>query len=199
MEMTVSSRALGVGLLAAVLLVVGCASGRDQEVRRLQARAMYEQGLAHLSEQRISLGLSSLQEAVRLDPESALYQNSIGVIFLHYLGKPVEAQREFEKALAIDPGYAEAQANVGVALAQQGRWSEAVSAYQRALSMPVYPTPEVAYANLGWAYLNLNRPREAEEAYRAAIRLQPRFVQAFYFLGVLLEQEGRRTEARDAL
>ena len=194
-----SSRGLGLLFLAGALCAVGCASTRDQEVKRLQARALYEQGLGHLENQRIALGLSSVQEAVRLDPSSALYRNTLGVLFLHYLARPVDAQREFEKALEIDPAYAEAQGNLGVALAQQGRWSEAVSAYRKALSMPVYPTPELAYANLGWAYVNLKRPKEAEEAYRAAIQLQPKFAQAFYFLGVVLEQEGRRIEARDAL
>jgi len=60
------------------------------------------------------------------------------------------------------------------------------------------PSPEVAYANLGWAYLNLNKPREAEESYRAAVQLQPRFSQAHYFLGVVLDRQGRKDEAKAA-
>src|SRR5262245_643499 len=198
-EMTVSSRAgvrlLAVGLIAGAVLAFGCTSTKDREVQRLRARATYEQGLGHLNENRVSLGLTSIQEAVRLDPEAALYRNTLGVVFLHYLARPAEAQAEFQKALEIDPEYADAEANLGIALSQQGRWADAVSAYQKALSMPVYPTPEIAYANLGWAYLNLDRLKEAEEAYRTAIQLQPKFPQAYYFLGVVLEREGLRNEA----
>ncbi len=196
--MTVSRRAFHLLALAGTLLAAGCTSSKDQEVQRLRARATYEQGLSHLNEQRISLGLTSIQEAVHLDPESALYRNTLGVVFLHYLARPAEAQAEFQKALEINPSYAEAQANLGIALAQQGRWQDAVLAYRKALSLPIYPTPELAYANLGWAYLSLNRLKEAEEAYRAAIQLQPKFTQAYYFLGVVLEQEGLRTEAKAA-
>lgn len=184
-------------LLAGVTLLSACTS-KDQEVQRLRARATYEQGLSHLSESRVSLGLASIQEAIRLDPESPLYHNALGIVYLHYLSKPAEAQAEFQKALDLDSSYAEAQTNLGIALAQQGRWPDAIAAYRKALSLPIYPTPEIAYANLGWAYLNLNQLKEAEEAYRTAIQLQPKFPQAYYFLGVTLEQQGRREEAKAA-
>jgi Tfp pilus assembly protein PilF len=196
-EMRLSRRAALVlaSLVTAVLWGTGCKSGADDEVQRLRARATYEQGLGHLTDRRVSLGLTAVQEAVRLDPDAALYRNTLGLIFLHYLGKPAEAQAEFQKALEIDPAYAEAQTNLGIALSEQGRWADAVAAYRKALSMPIYPTPEIAYANLGWAYLNLERLREAEEAYRTAVQLQPKFAQAYYFLGVVLEKEGQRSEA----
>jgi superkiller protein 3 len=62
----------------------------------------------------------------------------------------------------------------------------------------MYRTPDVAYYNLGNAYLALKKPREAEEAYRAAIQLNPKLAGAYYQLGLMLTQEGRRDEARTA-
>ena len=120
------------------------------------------------------------------------------MVYLHYLSRPIEAQAEFQRAVDLDPSYAEALTNLGVTLAQQGRWEAAIAAYRQAVSLPIYPSPEVAYANLGWAYLNLNKPREAEESYRAAVQLQPRFSQAHYFLGVVLDRQGRKDEAKAA-
>ncbi len=184
--------------LGCALGPAGCLSSQDEEVQRLRARATYEQGLSHLNDKRVSLGLASFQEAVRLDPSSALYHNTLGVVYLHYLSKPTEAQAEFQKAIDLDPAYAEAVTNLGVTLAQQGRWEDAIAAYRKAISLPIYPSPEIAYANLGWAYLNLGKPREAEESYRAAIQLQPSFAQAYYFLGVVLDREGRKDEAKVA-
>src|SRR5262245_264516 len=151
-QMTVSSRARTLSwlALAAFLGSAGCSIAKDEQVQRLRAQATYEQGLSHLNEKRVALGLASFQEAVRLNPDSALYHNTLGVVFLHYLGKPVEAQAEFQKAIDLDSSYAEAYTNLGVTLAQQGKWEDAVTAYRKAISLPIYPTPEVAYANLGW-------------------------------------------------
>jgi Tfp pilus assembly protein PilF len=176
-QMTVSRRwgCLCLFALGSALALAGCASTQDQEVQRLRARATYEQGLSHLSDKRVSLGLASFQEAARLDPTAPLYHNTLGVVYLHYLSKPIEAQAEFQRAIDLDPSYAEALTNLGVTLAQQGRWEDAIAAYRKAISLPIYPSPEVAYANMGWAYLNLNKPREAEESYRAAVQLQPSF------------------------
>ena len=198
-EMIVSRRWGRLGLLAlgSALLLAGCVT-RDQEVQRLRARATYEQGLSHLNEQRVSLSLAAFQEAARLDPDAPLYHNTLGVVYLHYLSKPTEAQAEFQRAIELDPTYAEALTNLGVTLAQQGKWAEAVTTYRKAISLPMYPSPEVAYANMGWAYLNLDKPKEAEESYRTAVQLQPKFAQAYYFLGVVLDRQGKKDEAKVA-
>jgi tetratricopeptide (TPR) repeat protein len=180
--------------VAALALAAGCRSAVDIEVQRLQARAAYEQGLKHLAEKRVSLGMTSLQEAISLDAESPIYRNALGVVQLD-LKRPKDAQAQFEAAIAIDPNYAEAHHNLGLAHAEQRRFEEAIAAYRKALSLPTYPTPEVAYHNLGNAYLALNRMPEAEDAYRAALRLEGRRVETHYNLGALLAILGRKDEA----
>ena len=47
--------------------------------------------------------------------------------------------------------------NLGIALAQQGKFDEAIAAYKKALSFPTYTTPEVAYYNMGEAYIRLQQ------------------------------------------
>jgi tetratricopeptide (TPR) repeat protein len=180
-----------------VLLAVACAT-TDSEVRRLQARSTYEQGLRHLAEQRGSMALSAFKEAVQLDPRNVVFRNALGVTLLHVLGKPDEAQAEFRRAIELDPSYAEAHHNLGLALAEEGRHEEAVAQYRKALSLPIYPTPEVGYYNLGNAYFYLNKPREAEEAFRAALRLSPKMIQAYWGLGRVLSLAGRLEEAKAA-
>jgi Tfp pilus assembly protein PilF len=185
-------------LLVTLVLAGGCASSaqkKEADVRRLHARALYEQALASLSDRRVALGMSSLKQAIELDPDNPLYRNALGVVLLD-LKRPAEAQAEFGAALALDPGYAEAQHNLGLCYAEQGRPAEAVDAYRKALAIPTYTTPEVAYHNLGNAYLTLGQLREASEAYRAALQLDPRQVGSLYSLGVVLVREGRREEAK---
>jgi tetratricopeptide (TPR) repeat protein len=190
----------GATALALVALLAGCSSAAERkaaEVQRLHARALYEQGLANLSDRRVSLGMSALKQAIELDPENALYRNALGVVLLD-LKRPAEAQVHLEKAVQSDPRFAEAQHNLGLCYAEQGRPADAIAAYRRALAIPAYTTPEVAYHNLGNAYLVLGRLPDAAEAYRTALQLDPKQVGSIYSLGVVLVREGRREEAKAA-
>src|ERR1700757_1665005 len=122
---TVLSRAVGasplrvVSALSLLIALSGCASSTDEEVRRLQARSVYEQALKSLADKQVSAGLSSRREAVRLDPQSPIFRNTLGVVLLA-LRKPAEAEIEFRKAVELDPSYAEAQHNTGLSSADRG-------------------------------------------------------------------------------
>jgi type IV pilus biogenesis/stability protein PilW len=195
MSLSRGSALVGV-LLLGILSFTGCASSGDEEVRRLRARSVYEQGLRSLADHQVSQGLSSLKEAVQLDPGDASFRNALGFVYLE-IGKPADAEAEFRKAVELDPTYGEAVHNLGLSLAEQGRYEQAIVQYQKAISMPIYPTPEVGYYNLGRAYAQLDKPREAEEALRTAIRLEPKLGAAYYQLGVVLASTGRRQEAKE--
>src|SRR5215469_5492830 len=127
-KMSVSrGRVLGVVVIG-VLLIAGCASTKvkeDEEVQRLRARSLYEQGLRALGDKNVSVGLSSLKEAVQLDPSQPTYHNALGVVLLD-LHKPAEAEAEFQKAVTLDGTYAEAHHNLGLAYAEQARYDQAI-------------------------------------------------------------------------
>ena len=184
-------------LFLGLLLLSSCAASQDEQVRRLRARSIYEQGLKNLADGQMSLGFSSLKEAVQLDPANPIFHNALGVVLLD-LRKPAEAEAEFQKAVELDPNYAEAHHNLGLSFAEQGRYEQAIAAYRKAISLPIYPTPEVGYYNLGRAYAQVNKFREAEDALRTAIQLQPKLSAAYYQLGVVLTATGRREEAKGA-
>ena len=184
-------------LAAALVLLSGCTSTQDEEVRKLQARATYEQAVRNLTENRLALGMAALKEALQLDPDNAQYHNTLGLVLLN-LGRPVDAQAEFQTAIDLEKTSPDLQHNLGIALAQQNRFEDAVAAYKKALTFPTYTTPEVAYYNLGDAYIRMGKPLEAQESFRAAIQLEPTMVAAHYGLGLALSQGGRRDEAKAA-
>jgi len=190
-----------VGLLAATALS-GCAAfekeRKDKEVRRLQGQAAYEQALKNLQDKRVSLGLVSLQQAIALDPDNGVYRNALGVVYLD-LRRPAEAQVEFQKAVELNPADPEAHHNLGLSHAEQGRFDAAIAGYRKALTLPTYTTPEVAYNNMGNAFFAQGRYKEAEEAYRAALQLEARMPSALYGLGMALSRQGRQDEARGPL
>lgn len=73
-------------------------------------------------ERAVAAGLSNAETFVRE-----------GVLLLRF-EQPVEAEALIRKALALDPGYADAQLNLAIAVGQQGRADEAYAAVDAALA-----------------------------------------------------------------
>jgi tetratricopeptide (TPR) repeat protein len=182
-------------LLLALPLLSGCGTTADDEIRKLEARSSYEAGVKSIVDGHIPLGLASLHQAAELEPQNALYHNALGAVLLN-IGRFPDAQVEFEKAVQLDATYADAYHNLGSAYAEQGKWEEAIGAYKKALAQPIYAKPQSTYNNLGYAYWALDRRKEAEEAFRAALQLDPKLVPSHFWLGVVLEREGRKAEAK---
>src|SRR5678815_1149761 len=130
----IGALALTVALVISATLGGGCATGKEEQVRKIQARNAYDQAGVNIREGRVSLGLASLQEAVELDPENAVYRNALGVAQLQLRRWP-DAQASFEKAIALEPTYAEAYHNLGLAFASQNQLDKAITSYRKALTL----------------------------------------------------------------
>ncbi|MGH7399093.1 MAG: tetratricopeptide repeat protein [Candidatus Rokuibacteriota bacterium] len=193
--MRVSRHAPLLAVLCAVFLPACATTTADDEIRKLEARASYEAGVKSIAEGQIPLGLSSLRQAVEIEPGNPLYHNAVGAVMLN-IGRFADAQVEFQKAVELDPTYADAYHNLGSAHAEQGKWEEAIGAYRKALAQTIYARPQTTYNNLGYAYWALDRRKEAEDAFRSALQLEPKLVPSHFWLGVLLEKEGREAEAK---
>ena len=141
--------------------------------------------------------MGAFREAITLDPNVPVYHNALGLLYLE-LSRPDLALAEFKTATGIDETYADAHLNTGVALAEAGRWEEAVTAYRKAVAIPTLSAAPAAYQNLGLALYHLKRYREAEEALRFALSLDPRMEAAYYNLGLLFVAEGRPEDAKAA-
>lgn len=189
------------GVLVAVLAAIslaGCASTREAEMKRLQARNTYERGLTNVRDRQVASALSAFQEAISLDETVPVYRNALGLLYLQELRRPDLALDEFRRAVEIEPTYAEAQLNTGTALAELARWEEATAAYRKAIAIPTLAVPHIAYQNLGLALFHLKRYPEAKDALGFAISLEPQMAAAYYNLGLVLTAEGRPEEAKMA-
>ncbi len=198
--LTVSRLAHGPRALTAslLLLAAGCASTQTTEVERLRARAAYERGLADLRDGRMAPGLAALREATSVDPGNATYHGTLGkwLLALKHPTARVEAMAEFRKALDLEPLSADAHHDLGVALAEDERWEEAIVEYRKALAVPTFAAPDAAYNNLGWALYSLRRYPDANDALQLAIRLNPTLPGAYYHLGLVLVAQHRPEDAK---
>src|SRR5437667_7053658 len=88
----------------------------------------------------------------------------------------------FQKATESDNGYGEAWAQTGFCSEKLGRHGEAIEASRKAVS--IRPSVE-SYFNIGLANYYLKQYKEAEQAYRQAIKLDPyNAADAYYALGL---------------
>jgi len=95
-----------------------------------------------------------------------------------------KAVTELEKAIALDPGYGEAHADLGVAYTRQHRYPEAETEFRRAIEL--IPEESLPYSNLGWVLFVTGRRAEAGQNARRALRLSPDNASAHMLIGCLL-------------
>src|SRR6266536_5038097 len=95
----------------------------------------------------------------------------------------------FEKAVESDGNYAEAWAQTGFCKEKLGRHAEAKEASKKAVGLRA---SSESYFNIGLANYYLKQFRDAAEAYRQAIRLDPyNAADAYYALGLVYRDWGR--------
>jgi tetratricopeptide (TPR) repeat protein len=112
-----------------------------------------------------------------------------------------EAERYYRRALRAAPDLFEARVRLGRVLHQEGQNEKAVAELTATAARPEADPRmlHLAYLFLGAAQEAEGRTREAVEAYRTAIALQPDSQPAHVALSHVLHDLGERTASRDVL
>jgi protein O-mannosyl-transferase len=105
----------------------------------------------------------------------------------------VDLKTLYRTTIERNPGSWMAHTNLGLALAGEGRFDEAIPHYEAALR--VDPGLWVTRNALGSALMSESRTTEAIAQFDAAIRLQPGYADAHFNLGVALRLSGNLPEA----
>jgi tetratricopeptide (TPR) repeat protein len=108
-----------------------------------------------------------------------------------------EAEREFRRAAALDPGYPFLAAPYAICLSSQGRRTEAIAQLDSALARDPLNAP--VRNVLGRAYVSAGRPDDAIRTLRQVLDLNPQLDLAYQQLGHAYLQKGMPTEAIAAL
>jgi tetratricopeptide (TPR) repeat protein len=99
----------------------------------------------------------------------------------------------WEQTLKVTQNNGAVHDNFATALAEKGRYEEAIEHYRIALKMLQNPNSDMLY-NIGCVYSNLERYTEAVEPFRQAIKIKPDCIEAYIGLGKTLGMLGRHTE-----
>jgi len=148
--------------------------------------------------------LSHALEAIELNDQNADAAHLVALLYLDFCRRDTnecrlkEAERYARHALAVKPDFREAKNTLGVVLIHEKRYTDAITVLKPLTADILYQTPENAWGNLGWAYLEQGQLDPAIDALRRSVAAQPQFCVGNYRLGQAHEKKVQLAEAKDA-
>ncbi len=125
------------------------------------------QGDLFAARQRYLDAIAAYKEAPQ---NSAIVANKIGVAY-HHMFDVADAKQYYQRAIKLDPSYAQAVNNLGAIYHAEKNYRQAERLYRKAIKLD--PNSPLFYSNLGTAYFFQGNTRKGAEAYRQAFALDP--------------------------
>jgi TolB-like protein/Tfp pilus assembly protein PilF len=136
---------------------------------------------------------TAAEKSLTLDDNLAEGHTSLGQILMYYDYDFAGAERQFQRAISLNPNYATAHQWRAENLSGLGRVDEALAEARRALEIePFSPIMNRIY---GDCLVDARRFDEAIEQYRKTLEIDPNFLTTHYFLARAFEAKGRHDQA----
>lgn len=132
-------------------------------------------------------------KALEIDDTLAEAHVSLAHITYYYDRDWATAEREYKRAIELNPKYPTAHQWYAIYLMSAGRFDEALVQARRAqeldpLSLPINMT-------LGWVLLTARQSDQSVEQLRKTLEMDPNFILTHHRLGLVYEQQGKHDEA----
>ncbi len=174
-------------------------SGNYRESALMErARAHSDLAAAYFQQNKYEIALTEFSEAVKIDPTYSPAYNGLGLVYAA-LGEDAKADASFLKAIQVQPNSSEAHNNYGSFLCARKRYDESIPHFLAAVKNPLYPTPNMAYANAGICSARKNDIKNAEIYLNKALQLQPLTYAAAYQLAEIQFKRGEIKTAKSTL
>ena len=132
-------------------------------------------------------------KALEIDSALAEAHNSLAVPKAYYDLDWAGAEKEFQRAIELNPGYSTAHLFYGAALNNMGRLEEATAENKRALELD--PLAVLSSAGLGNEFYLARQYDQAIEQFRKGLELDPNYVPAYRSIGFAYGQKSLYKEA----
>jgi type IV pilus assembly protein PilF len=180
-----------------LLVGIGCASttpSADEALRVKKANSHFNLGIDHIRNDRLALAIRELLASEQLDPQNPRTQQALADAYSRR-GKPVEAEKHYLRALALDPMLHEARLNLSSLYNQLDRYEESLVHSTMLADDATFSGPWRALVNKGIAEYRLGRHDAARNSLRLGIEFRSGFWPALFYLGIFEMEEGRQLEA----
>jgi len=148
---------------------------------------------SYIDAETIPIAKEAAQKALALDDNLAEAHASLGQVYSNEEDYK-NAEKEFQRAIELNPGYATAHQWYAMTLDYMGRPDEALKEIEIAYELD--PLSIVIHINLAGKITEYWDWSRAEEIYKRAIEIDPNRANTFTYYGFLLLRQGRFDEAR---
>lgn len=167
----------------------------DEPDARKRARLRLELAAGYFEQGQTEVALDEIKQSLAADPRYGPAYVLRGLVYMR-MSDNRQAEDSFQWALQINPRDADALHNYGWFACQQGRHTEAVELFGRALSNPTYGGQAKTYMTQGICQLRMGQLAQAETSFARTYELDPSNPVAGYNLAVLLFRRGENVKAQ---
>ncbi len=155
--------------------------------------------LAYLTFTQIGIWKNSIDlwsYVLKEEPERVpLAYNQRGMAF-YDMGQLDAANKDFERAIALNPSYFDAYNNFGMTLYKMGKFDDAIGEFDRAIALN--PSYREAYNNRGMVFRDKGQLDRAIEDFKMAIDLYPSYYKAYNNMGTVYGKAGLYDQALES-
>lgn len=161
----------------------------DESDARKRARIRLQLASSYFEEGKTEVALDELKQVLAADPTFPDAYNLRGLIYLR-LNEPRQAEESFRHALALNPRDPDTHHNHGWLLCQQGRYPEAIRAFEQAVASPLYTGRAKTFMALGLCQARAGLRADAERSLARSYELDAGNPITGYNLAQLLYDRG---------
>lgn len=187
---------LSVVLAVQLAGLAGCASNNNITKPKPEraAELNLELGIDYLRKGNLQGAKDKIERALEQNPRYGKAHAVAAMLYVR-LGDTNKADSHFARAVSLDSKDPDIKNNYAVYLCQQNRYERGEKIALEAATNPLYKTPEVAYLNAGNCARGAGDLKGAEENFRRALSVRPRFGEALFQMA---DMEYRQTEYMSA-
>ena len=188
----------GIAVLALILLSISGCGSRHAGYSEVQ-QAELEKKNIQLAVQYLQAGqslkaITRLEKVLNMNPYSFEAYGMLAVVYQRQ-GEYAIAERNFKKALRIEPDNSDIRNNYGVLLYVTKKYTEAAKQFQRVATDVYYGYRDQVVKNLGATYLKMGDRDKAIQYYQHALRLNNNLPAVNLKLSEILFQDNQEKKA----
>lgn len=177
--------------------LAACAGAPSSEEASSMGEAHYKIGVAHLQKNDLQNALVEFQKGLISKPGDKRLHFALAQTY-DGQERQEEAIKALKEAIRIDTSYSEARNYLGGIYSKMLRYEEALEEFNKALTNPLYSTPQLVHFNMGLTWLAMGRHEDALRKFQESTRIDPSFLPGYVNRGQLASRMGRYQDAAQA-